>query len=136
MSQDSSTSADMSGVANPQESTAKLNTLATDLAAKKEAIKNYLEANAEIFENVKTLRADLSGIREAIIEEMTSAEVESFEASNGLKFKNIVKAHCKFTAKDLSETIGSDAVDTYKRKFVENKRVLTVNLTVNKKNKN
>ena len=57
---------------------------------------------------------------------MNESELDKFEATNGLNFRSAIRAKCAFNAKNLTDTLGADAVAEYKRKFAEDKDVLTV----------
>lgn len=115
------------GTLDDTDSENTLSNMCKDFADTKDALKNYLKEHKTVLNNLKVLRKSVKQRRADIIEAMTSKSMSSYtDEATGLAFTTQKREYCTFTKTKLEETLGAEAIQTYKRKFSQKKDVVVV----------
>ena len=109
-----------------EEETSDMQEHCNDLAVAKKGLKDFMEKNESVFTRAKELRNLVKECRSGLMNTMEEKGLSEFVDEEGNTFQFKKRTFCPISHKKMSETLDATAVDTYKRKYAEERAVMTM----------
>jgi len=109
-----------------EEETSDMQEHCNDLALAKRGLNDFMEKNEAVFKRAKTLRNLVKECRSGLMNTMEEKGLSEFVDEEGNTFQFKKRKFCAVSHKKMTETLDASAVDTYERKYTEERPVMTI----------